>query len=94
MPEYLEKTVPDIRRFFIGQVIDEDPADCDFARQLGPIRGAVAVDFDQRFASWRIGWLYDIEIKLPEICEFVDAWWSINLHNYEVFFIEFVKWIS
>ena len=73
VPGYLKTIAPSIRWFSIGQITNEDPAKYGFTKQFGPIRGTVAVDCDQRFSGWKIGWLSDIEIEPPDICELVDG---------------------
>ena len=41
--------------FSIGQVIGESVYEDDFRRRFGPLKGAVAVDLDQRFSGGEIG---------------------------------------
>ena len=70
---YLRRLAPEINAFSIAQLIDEDPAECDFTRQFGAIEGAVALDCDERFSGWRMGLQFDIAIKPSDACQLVDG---------------------
>ena len=70
---YLTRLAPEIEAFSIGQLIDEDPAECDFTRQFGPMDGAVALDCDERFSGWKMGIQFDIAIKPTQACDLVDG---------------------
>jgi hypothetical protein len=71
--EYLNRMIPDLKAFSIGQVIDEDPNECDFTKRFGPIQGAVAMDCTERFSDWKIGVTSAIAIKNTKTCQLFDG---------------------
>ena len=71
--EYLSGIVPALRAFSIGQLIDEDPSECDFTKTFSPIKGSVAIDCTERFSDWKIGVSSAIAIKNTEPCQLFDG---------------------
>ena len=60
--------------YSVGQVIDEDPGMCDFARLFGPAKGAVALDCDgDRFRGWKFRLTSGMAIKDTEPCQLFDG---------------------
>jgi hypothetical protein len=66
--EYLEILLPNLKAFSIGQLIDENPNECDFTKEFGPIESSVAIDSDERFSGWNLGMTSAIAIKNTEPC--------------------------
>ena len=71
--EYLNSMAPDLKAFSIGQLIDEDPSECDFTKTYGPIKGSVAIDCNEGFSEWKIGVTTKIAIKKTEPCQLFDG---------------------
>jgi hypothetical protein len=60
---------PALMGFSIGQLIDEDPGECDFTKTYGPIEGSVALDCSNGFSKdWKIGVASKIAVKNTEPC--------------------------
>jgi len=57
----------------IGQVINEKPAQCDFSQRYSPLPGAVALDVDDRYRGWKLGFIDLISITPAECFELVDG---------------------
>ena len=70
---YLDELVPGISAFSIGQLIDQDPAECDFTRRFTRTDGSVSMDCDDSFIGWKIGLTSALAIKPTESCELVDG---------------------
>ena len=70
---YLFKLNPQLRLFSIGQCIDELPSECDFTKTFGHLKGAVAVNCDERFADWKIGILSPVAAKPKPVCDMFDG---------------------
>jgi len=73
MRSYLNDFMPGLSVFSIGQLIDENPAECDFTRRFGNTGGPVAMDCDERFKGWKIGLTSAIAIKPAEPYNLVDG---------------------
>ena len=71
--KYLRNMMPEIQIFSISQLIDENPEECDFTKEFGPIDGSVAVDCEGRFDSWKFGIASNIAIKPTEPCDLIDG---------------------
>ncbi len=71
--EYLNGIVPDLKAFSIGQLVDEDPNECDFTRTFGLIKDSVALDCTEGFSDWKIGVTSKIAIKNTEPCKLFDG---------------------
>jgi hypothetical protein len=71
--EYLSKKRRKLRLFSIGQVISESVYEDDFRERFGSIKGAVAVDLDERFACWKFGITQSMAIKSAEVWELLDG---------------------
>jgi hypothetical protein len=52
---YLEQWHPELRMFSLMHIVDQMAKDGDFSRRLSPMKGAVALDLDQRFKGWHLG---------------------------------------
>jgi len=63
----------DLKEFSIGQLIDEDPDECDFTKTFGPIHSSVAIDCTERFTEWKIGVASKIAIQKTEPCQLFDG---------------------
>jgi hypothetical protein len=70
---YLSEVFPEISAFSIGQLIGEDPSECDFTRRFSQMDGSVAMDCDNSFRGWKIGLTSAMAIKPTEPCELVDG---------------------
>jgi hypothetical protein len=70
---YLKELVPNLKVFSIGQLIDEDPGECDFTKEFGPIESSVAIDCTEGFSDWKIGVASSIAIKPTEPCQLCDG---------------------
>ena len=64
---------PEISAFSIGQLIDENPAECDFTRRFAHMDGSVAMDCDNSFRGWNLGITTAIAIKPAEPYELIDG---------------------
>jgi hypothetical protein len=51
----LQAERPDLRLCSLIQIVGRAEPHCDFAREYGPLPGAVAIDLDARFDRWRLG---------------------------------------
>jgi len=72
--EYLNSMAPDLQAFSIGQLIDEDPDQCDFTKTYGPVKGSIALDCTEGFSKdWKIWVALKIAIKKPEPCQLFDG---------------------
>lgn len=71
--EYLNDDMPGIRILSISQLINENPEECDFTKEFGPIGGSVAIDCDGRFSGWKFGIASNIAIKPTATCDLVDG---------------------
>ena len=71
--EYLNSKAPDLKTFSIGQLIDEDPDECDFTKTYGPIKGSIALDCTEGFSEWKIGVASKSAIKKMEPCQLFDG---------------------
>lgn len=70
---YLAEVFPEISAFSIGQLIDENPVECDFTRRFSYLDGSVAMDCDDSFRGWKIGLTSAMAIKKTEPHELVDG---------------------
>ena len=70
---YLNELAPGLPIFSIGQLIDENPGECDFTRRFAYMNGSVAMDCDNSFREWKIGITSVMAIKPTEPCELVDG---------------------
>jgi hypothetical protein len=72
--EYLDRLLPSRKAFSIGQIIDEVPNNCDFTKEFGPMKGAVAFDCDnEKFKDWKISVTSAIAIKDTKPCDLFDG---------------------
>jgi len=70
---YLAEVFPEISAFSIGQLIDENPSECDFTRRFAHMDGSIALDCDNSFRGWKIGIASAIAIKPAEPYELIDG---------------------
>jgi hypothetical protein len=70
---YLSEVFLEISAFSIGQLIDENPSECDFTRRLSHMNGSVAMDCDNSFRGWKIGITSALAIKPTESYDLVDG---------------------
>jgi hypothetical protein len=59
--------------FSIGQIIGDSVYECDFQKKFGGLDGTVAVDFDKRFAGWKMGIVESVAIKPAEVWELLNG---------------------
>ena len=71
--QYIERESPQTRMWSVGQVIDEDPSECDFTEVFGHLPGAVALDLDDKVQGWKLGITSSIAIMPAESFELVDG---------------------
>ena len=71
--QYLQKKYPSIKIWSVGQVPEKVDYECDFAKRLGPMSGAVALDLDQRHRGLKLGFTDLISITPAECFELVDG---------------------
>jgi hypothetical protein len=71
--EYLSEKRRKLRMVSIGQVIENSVYEDDFAERFGPIKGAVALDLDERYAGWKLGITQSMAIKPAEVWELLDG---------------------
>ena len=71
--EYFSEKRRNLRIFFVGQVIGEAIYEDDFAELFGPIKGAVALDLDERYAGWKLSSTQTHAIKPAEVWELLDG---------------------
>ena len=71
--EYITRDRPSTRIWSIGQIIDGNPDECDFTREFSSLPGAVALDLDDRYRSWKLGLTATIAIVPAECFELVDG---------------------
>lgn len=57
----------------IGQLIDENPDECDFTRRFADVDGPVAINCDENFHGWKIGLASAITINPTEPNDLVDG---------------------
>ena len=57
----------------VAQVINEKPDQCDFFQRYSPLPGAVALDVDDRYRGWRLGFTDIIAIVPAQCFELVDG---------------------
>jgi hypothetical protein len=70
---YLNRLTPHRRMFSIAQLIDESPNECDFTSAFSHVEGAVAMDCNGRFTSWRIGFMAPVAAKPAEVWDMLDG---------------------
>ena len=71
--EYISRERPSTRMWSVGQMIDENPNECDFTRKFSSLPGAVALDLDDRYRGWQMGLTATIAIVPAECFELVDG---------------------
>jgi hypothetical protein len=71
--EYLKGKKPSIKMWSVGQLIDENPNECDFTQKLSALPDAVALDLDDRYRGWKLGLTASIAISPSECFELVDG---------------------
>ena len=57
----------------VGQLINENPGECDFFRSYSSLPGSVALDVDERHRGWKLQYQYNIAILPVECFELVDG---------------------
>ncbi|MBR9985261.1 MAG: hypothetical protein KFF68_05065 [Desulfosarcina sp.] len=57
----------------VGQMIDGNPNECDFTRKFSSLPGAVALDLDDRYRGWQMGFTAAIAVVPAECFELVDG---------------------
>ena len=70
---YLDELVTGLSAFSIGQLIDENPSECDFTRRFSQTEGSVALDCDENYHGWDIGMTSALAVKSTEAYELVDG---------------------
>ena len=71
--QYILREKPSIKMWSVAQVIDETPAQCYFFQRYGSLPGAVALDVDDRYQGWRLGFTDLIAIVPAQCFELVDG---------------------
>ena len=71
--EYIQQEKPSIRMWSVGQLINENPEECDFFRRYSSLPGSVALDVDERHRGWKLQYQYNIAILPTECFELVDG---------------------
>jgi hypothetical protein len=70
---YLQQKRPSIKMWSVGQLINENPNECDFTKKLSSLPDAVALDLDERYRGWKLGLTASIAISPAESFELVDG---------------------
>jgi len=70
---YLDEIISGLSVFTIGQLIEVNPANCDFTRRFSQMDGSVAMDCDDSFSGWKIGLTSALAVNPIEPCELVDG---------------------
>jgi len=68
---YLDELVPGVSALSIGQIVDQNPEECDFTRRFAKMDGSVAMDCDGIFQGWKIGLISVITVEATEPYELV-----------------------
>jgi len=71
--EYIQQEKPSIRMWSVGQLINDNPEECDFFRSYSSLPGSVALDVDERHRGWKLQYQYNIAILPAECFELVDG---------------------
>jgi hypothetical protein len=71
--QYLQQKRPSIKMWSVGQLIVEDPNECDFTRKFSSMPDAVALELDDRYRGWKLGLTASIAISPVECFELVDG---------------------
>lgn len=71
--EYIQQEKPVLRMWSVGQLINENPKECDFFRSYSSLPGSVALDVDERHRGWKLQYQYNIAILPAECFELVDG---------------------
>ena len=71
--QYILREKPSIKMWSVAQVINQDPAQCDFSRRYNPLPGAVALDLNNQYRGWRLGFTDIIAIVPAQCFELVDG---------------------
>jgi hypothetical protein len=71
--EYILREKPAIRMWSVGQLIQQNPGECDFTQKFSSLPGAVALDLDDRYKGWKFGLTAPIAILPAECFELVDG---------------------
>ena len=71
--QYIARERPSIKMWSVAQVIDEKPAQCDFFQRYNPLPDAVALDVDDRYRGWKLGFTDLIAIVPGQCFELVDG---------------------
>ena len=61
--QYILRERPSTKTWSVAQVIDEKPAQFDFFQRYSPLPGAVALDLNNQYRGWRLGFTDLIAIK-------------------------------
>ena len=70
---FLKQEKPALRMWSVGQLINENPGECDFFRSYSSLPGSVALDVDERHRGWKLQYQYNIAILPVECFELVDG---------------------
>jgi uncharacterized iron-regulated protein len=65
--QYTQRERPAVRMWSVGQLIDQNPSECDFSQKYSSLPGSVALDLDDRYRGWKLGLTGPIAI-LPAEC--------------------------
>jgi len=72
--QYIQRKQPKTNMCSVGQVIDEDPEECDFTAVFSNLPGAVALNLDDnKVLGWKMGLTAPIAIMPAECFELVDG---------------------
>jgi len=71
--QYIEREKPETRMWSVGQVIDEDPDQCDFTQVFSQVPDAIALDLDEMVRGWKLGLTSKVAILPAESIDLVDG---------------------
>jgi hypothetical protein len=57
----------------VGQLIHQNPGECDFSQKFSSQSGAVAWDLDDRYRGWKLGIIAQIAIIPADCFELLDG---------------------
>lgn len=71
--EYIQRERATVRMWSVGQLIHQNPGECDFTKKYSSLPGAVALDLDDHYRGWKLGITAPIAITPAECFELVDG---------------------